>query len=152
MLEESQLSDSQEDYLETIFHLVKENSVARVKDIAQRMNVNMSSVTGALKNLTVLKMIEYEPYHYVTLTSKGKAEAKRIVRKHDVLSTLLTRVLSISPEEAEHNACRMEHAIDKHVLDRLVVFIQFVEQCPHHQKEWLEAFEKRVKEDRIRVT
>ncbi|HON46229.1 MAG TPA: DtxR family transcriptional regulator, partial [Kiritimatiellia bacterium] len=39
------LSVSIEDYLEAIFHLVRENTVARSKDIAERLKVNRSSVT-----------------------------------------------------------------------------------------------------------
>jgi len=48
---EGGLSASLEDYLEVIFHLEKENRVARAKDIAEQMNVQRASVTGALKAL-----------------------------------------------------------------------------------------------------
>ena len=46
------LSQSLEDYLEAIFHLIQENRVARVKDVAARLSVQMPSVTGALRSLS----------------------------------------------------------------------------------------------------
>ena len=49
MPEVGKLSESLEDYLEVIFHLVKEKKVARVRDIAGRKGVKMSSVVGALR-------------------------------------------------------------------------------------------------------
>ena len=46
-----ELSSSIEDYLEAIGNLEKKHRVARVKDIADNLNVQMPSVTGALKVL-----------------------------------------------------------------------------------------------------
>ncbi len=40
-----------EDYLEAIFNLAGESSVARNKDIAELLGVSRSSVTGALRVL-----------------------------------------------------------------------------------------------------
>jgi len=55
------LSASLEDYLEVIFHLEKSNRVARAKDIADQMNVQRASVTGALKALAGKGLINYSP-------------------------------------------------------------------------------------------
>ena len=46
------LSSNMEDYLEAIFHISKEKQAARAKDIADRLMVNKSSVTGALRSLS----------------------------------------------------------------------------------------------------
>ena len=51
MNRKADLSESLEDFLEIILDLEKENKVARAKDIAERMNIQPGSVTGALKNL-----------------------------------------------------------------------------------------------------
>ena len=76
------LSESMEDYLETIFLLIREQAVARSRDIAARLNVNKSSVTGALQALAERALVNYEPYGYVTLTPSGAAEAQRVLRRH----------------------------------------------------------------------
>ena len=64
------LSRSLEDYLETILLLVRRKRVARVRDIAKRLNVGMPAVTAALKALSKRKLVNYDPYQVVTLTDR----------------------------------------------------------------------------------
>ena len=134
------LSASLEDYLGTIYHLVQQNRVARVRDISARMNVNMSSVTGALKQLSSYNLVNYEPYQVITLTDAGLARARDLVRRHNALKNFLLNVLSLTPEVAEDNAHRMEHAVDAETLERLANFAEFVERCPRGGREWIELF------------
>ena len=118
------LSESLGDYLETIYHLVEENKVARVKNIAERMNVHMSSVTGALKSLADKKLVNYEPYSVVTLTRRGETVARDLVLRHAAISEFLEDVLQLDAETANRNACHIEHAIEPQVLERLVDFLK----------------------------
>jgi DtxR family Mn-dependent transcriptional regulator len=134
------LSESLEDYLETILDLEKTNKVARVKDIAEKMGVLRGSVTGALKNLAEKKLINYEPYSFITLTRKGATIAMEIARRHEVLKDFLHNVLLLDPEKAEQNACRMEHGMDRAAIDRLVQFIEYVHYCPRTGDDWIKAF------------
>ncbi len=140
------LSESLEDYLETIFLLIREQAVARSKDIAARLKVSRPSVTGALQALAERALVNYEPYGYVTLTAAGAAAAQRVVRRHEVLKDFLVKVLSIDPAEADANACRMEHAVSKTVVDRLVDFAEFVETCPRAGAKWVHGFGYHCKE------
>ena len=134
------LTESLEDYLETILLLTREHTVARSRDIATRLGVQRSSVTGALHALADRRLIHYEPYGYVTLTKEGAREAERVRRRHEVLRDFLVKVLSIEAEEADTTACRMEHAVSKTVVDRLVAFAEFVESCPDAGAEWVRGF------------
>ena len=136
----SSLSESMENYLEVILALEKESKVARAKDIAARLQVQRGSVTGALKNLGEKGLINYEPYSFITLTSEGKRIAKEITHRHHVLKDFLFNVLQIDPETAEDNACRMEHAIDKKTIDRLILFIEYIHVCPRAGEDWLKSF------------
>ena len=124
------LSESLGDYLECIYHLMRTGSVARVRDIAEQMDVQMSSVTGALKSLAEKALINYEPYGLITLTPRGQKAARDLVRRHEALTQFLMRVLSVEPAAAGRNACHMEHAIEPQVLEKLVKFLQFLEGCP----------------------
>lgn len=140
MIRTGVLSESLEDYIETIFLLIRDHSVARSRDIAARLNVNRSSVTGALQALAERALVHYEPYGYVTLTSEGEEVAQKVLRRHEVLRDFLVRVLSIDGKVADENACRMEHAISKGVVDRLVEFAEFVETCPRAGAKWVRGF------------
>ena len=136
------LSESLEDYLEIILKLENEQKVARAKDIADQMGVQRGSVTGALKALSERNLIHYEPYSFITLTKTGKRIAREIQRRHTVLKDFLKRVLQVQPGRAEETACRMEHAIDKESIDKLVHFIEFIDECPRAGGDWVSAFEQ----------
>ena len=134
------LSESLEDYLEIILELQNKNRVARSKDIAQKLDIKRGSVTGALKALSKRKLINYEPYGYITLTPSGKKIAKDITYRHSVIKDFLSRILQSSPENAEVTACKIEHVMDKKSFDMLVKFIRFIDNCPKAGTDWLKAF------------
>lgn len=133
------ISASLEDYLEVIFWLVREQKVARSKDIADRLKVSKPSVTGALRQLSAAGYINYDPYSYVTLTPEGERRALHIVERHAVLSDFLRRVLGVASDKADANACRMEHAIDDEVLNRLAEFIRFVDSEKPDVRAWMKS-------------
>jgi DtxR family Mn-dependent transcriptional regulator len=140
MAEKLPLTESMEDYLETILDLERTHKVARAKDIAERLQVQRGTVTGALKTLAEKGLINYAPYSFITLTTQGAALAKEIDRRHQVIRNFLTEVLRIPSETAEATACRMEHVVEGVVLNRLVCFIDFMHLCPRAGNDLLHAF------------
>ena len=139
------LSASLEDYLEVIFHLEQSNRVARAKDIAGQMNVQRASVTGALKALAGRGRVNYSRYSFITLTETGRNIARDVIRRHDTLRDFFMTALQLSPEDAEANACRIEHSIDPVGIDRLVRFLEFIKICPRTGVDWLDAFARYCK-------
>ena len=124
--EKIQLSASLEDYIEAIFNLALESNVARSKDIAEKMNVSKSSVTGALRLLKDKGLANYEPYGYVTLTERGRGAATEIVKKHNILKFFFEKVLGVETDLAQDAACRAEHTLGPEIIARLLSFIEFV--------------------------
>ena len=129
------LSESLEDYLETILELQTTNTVARSKDIAERLDIKRGSVTGMLKKLAAQELINYEPYGYVTLTSKGEKIAKEIEKRHIMLRDFLIRFIGLEEQKADDTACRMEHAMDTSTFKKFQAFIQTMDDCPHRESE-----------------
>ncbi len=134
------LSESLEDYLEIILDLERTQKVARTKDIAEKMGVQSAAVSGALKSLVEKQLIHYEPYSFITLTEKGTRIAREITRRHDILKDFLFRVLQVDAQRAEAAACRMEHAMDAQSIDKLLKFIEFIDNCPRTGSDWVQAF------------
>jgi DtxR family Mn-dependent transcriptional regulator len=134
------ITASQEDYLETIYHIIAEKQAARAKDIAMAMKVKASSVTGALRVLAEKGLINYAPYDVITLTAEGVKAAEEVVRRHEVLNDFFSRILGVESGTAENAACEMEHALPQSVLDRLIQFVQFLDVCPRAGVDWIEAF------------
>jgi DtxR family Mn-dependent transcriptional regulator len=124
------LSPSQEDYLEAVLDLVRTGQVARVRDIARRLGVGMPSVTVALRALSSRGLVNYDPYEVVTLTEAGQRTGEEIERRHRVLQSFLTDVLGLDESTARANACRMEHAVDVVVLERLSALMERLEHQP----------------------
>jgi DtxR family Mn-dependent transcriptional regulator len=122
------LSESLEDYLEAIFQVEAVKKAARAKDIVGRLGVSNASVTGALRSLAAKKLVNYAPYDLITLTSKGKEYAERIIFRHNVLKSLLVDVLEVEEKTADEAACRMEHAISCDVQERLAHLLKFLEE------------------------
>jgi DtxR family Mn-dependent transcriptional regulator len=140
MAEPVELSATLEDYLETMRRVTAEKGAARVRDIAAALDVHKSTVTGALRSLSEKGLVDYAPYEIATLTPQGERIARRIARRHEVIRSFLMDVLSLDEDLAEANACRMEHGLDREVLERLRLFAEFVKRCPHCGQERLQAF------------
>ncbi len=134
------LSANMEDYLEAIFLLVRDKTVARSKDISQRLKVNRSSVAGAIQALQARGLVNHESYGAVTLTKDGTRIARDVFRRHLALRDFMVEVLSIDPAEAEEAACRMEHGVSKKIVDRFVEFAEFVKTCPKAGTKWVRGF------------
>ena len=120
------LSESLEDYLEAIHHIVSAKQAARATDIGKRMKVKGSSVTGALRCLAERGLVNYAPYDIVTLTDEGAAVAKRVAHRHEVLQDFFTQVLAVDDDLASKAACGMEHHVGREVLRRLGCLAQFI--------------------------
>ncbi len=133
---ESQVSSSLEDYLEAIYHIAEAKGAARAKDLVMRLGVHNSSVTQALRSLSEKKLVNYAPYDVITLTDSGKFIALDVVKRHETLSEFLNKVLGLPENEADEGACRMEHAINVQILDRLVKFVEYFESCPVNDVMW----------------
>jgi len=96
---------------------------ARVKDIAARLKVKPSTVTIALRRLKKMGLVHYERYRGVKLTTRGRRHARRLVRTHQLLAEFFEKVLGLDSEEADENACRVEHVLSQQAIERLAAFL-----------------------------
>ncbi len=142
MRTKNQLTASLEDYLETIYHIIEEKQAARVKEIAKRLEVNNSSVTGALKSLSKKGYLNYAPYDVITLTEKGELTALDVIRRHEVMKKFIIDILCLDETLADDAACKMEHAVTPEVLERIIRFVEFTEVCPRNGEEWIKGFKR----------
>jgi len=123
MVRDYDLSASLEDYLEVIWDLEEINTVARVKDISERLEVKRSSVTIALRTLGEKGLVNYSPYAIITLTDEGKRVGELIRQKHNLLRTFFTEVLGVDIVTANSAACMMEHGLAPSIQKRLESFL-----------------------------
>ncbi len=136
------LSASLEDYLEAIYNLSADQSVARSKDIAQALAVSCASVTSALRTLAEKKLINYKPYGYITLTDRGRKVAGRVVRRHDILQQFFADVLGVDADTAQEAACKTEHAMEPEITARLTAFVDFLTRSEGGQDNLARQFQQ----------
>lgn len=116
-----------EDYLETIFQVVKRKKFAQAKDIVENLGVKHSSVTEMFQKMKEKGYINYEKYSGVTLTEKGEAIALEIHRKLQILTDFLI-ILDINEQTAEEEAFKIQHSMSKNTTEKLIRFVEFVQK------------------------
>jgi len=117
------LTNSLEDYLETIYLLVQANGHARVRDVALALHVKMPSVIKAVLELKKQAYVTQEPYGTVELTESGASAARQILGRHTLLKEFLL-LLKVAEETAEKDACAMEHFLSAETLSRITEFVK----------------------------
>jgi DtxR family Mn-dependent transcriptional regulator len=142
--DKNNLTESLEDYLETIYRLECKQRVARVKDIAERLQVKMPSVTGALKNLREKGLINYEKNSFISLTQEGLDIACGIDRKHKILKTFFSEILLLEEDEADTAACSTEHIINLKTIEKITSLTDYlkkevIEKNPDNWEKILEG-------------
>ncbi len=135
-----QLTPSLEDYLETIFELVRDRRVARVRDIAKARDVKAGSVTSALHRLSDLGLIRYEQREYIDLTPTGSKAALRVLSRHRLLTSFFEDILNMATVDADRDACAIEHHLSDEAMDRLTRFFEFMRSCPNGSTDFLDRF------------
>ncbi len=109
------IHESGEDYLEAILRLQKENGIARSVDVARKLGVSKPSVSRAMGILEERDFVKVNNIGALELTEKGKARAEEIYARHVLLTNFLQKITGVSAEQAEANACKIEHDIDEDV-------------------------------------
>ncbi len=109
------MTKSLEDYVEAIYRLSQDGGRARVVDVAAMLHVKMPSVNNAVKELARLKLVKYEKYRELILTDEGAAVARKVFEHHMLLKNFLVS-LGVSEENAENDACAMEHILSEETM------------------------------------
>jgi len=120
----AKISPSLEDYLETIMLIKERQGEIRLTEIAAKMNVAKSSVHTALKNLEEMKLLVHEKYGNVILLPEGEEMAKKIYARHKALTLFFEKIVGVSSETAQKDACAIEHIISPETMERIVMICE----------------------------
>ena len=112
------LGEAMEDYLEVIYILKLQNGYVRNISIANHMRYSRASVTVAMRGLKEKGCIVCDDAGHIELTEKGSEIAKSVYFRHRVLKEFL-ELLGVSPDTAERDACRVEHAISEETFGKI---------------------------------
>ena len=126
------MTTSEENYLKVIYHLSNLSPKGvNTNAIAAMLDTKASSVTDMLKKLSEKDWINYQKYQGVSLTDKGKLNAKIIVRKHRLWEVFLVEKLGFAWDEVHEVAEDLEHIKSEKLINQLDQFLNFPSFDPH---------------------
>ncbi|NLC55047.1 MAG: metal-dependent transcriptional regulator [Erysipelothrix sp.] len=125
------MTGNREDYIKVIYELGGERNKVSTKDIASALDVSMPSVSEMLRKLADEKILDYEVYKGVTLTSNGVREAVRIKKVHILWEVFLVDKLGYALEDVHEEAELLEHITSKKLEEKLEEYLGYPEICPH---------------------
>jgi DtxR family Mn-dependent transcriptional regulator len=116
----SDLIDTTEMYLRTIFELMEEGIVPLRARIAERLHQSGPTVSQTVARMERDGLLTVEGDRHLELTEEGRRLATRVMRKHRLAERLLTDVIGLDWELVHEEACRWEHVISENVERRLL--------------------------------
>jgi DtxR family transcriptional regulator, Mn-dependent transcriptional regulator len=128
------MSNSTEEYLESIYNLTQNGEPATTSALSKRLNIAPASVTEMLRKLADEQYVNYSPYQGVTLTAAGLGIGERITRKHRLLERFLHDTLKIGNEKVHTEACAMEHSLSDEAERALCQALKAPDKCPDDDK------------------
>lgn len=116
----SDLIDTTEMYLKTVYELIEEGIPPMRARIAERLGHSGPTVSQTVARLERDGLMLVTTDRHLRLTAEGKARATKVMRKHRLAERLLTDVIGLEWPFVHEEACRWEHVISEHVEERLV--------------------------------
>ena len=113
---------SEEDYLESILTISRQQDVVHRVDVAKRMNVSQAAVNKAIK-LLLEKQYVYEDGKHLYLSETGKQYAEAVYEKHCIIYDYLIKN-GVSASSAEEDACHIEHLISEETFQMMKRFVE----------------------------
>lgn len=127
----SDLIDTTEMYLKTVFELEEEGIVPLRARIAERLHQSGPTVSQTVARMERDGLLTVQGDRHLELTPAGRLVATRVMRKHRLAERLLTDVIGLDWELVHIEACRWEHVISEDVERRLVEVLGHPTESPY---------------------
>jgi DtxR family transcriptional regulator, Mn-dependent transcriptional regulator len=127
----SDLIDTTEMYLRTVYELEEEGVVPLRARIAERLGHSGPTVSQTVARMERDGLLEVSDDRHLELTEQGRAEAVGVMRKHRLAERLLADVIGLDWEDLHIEACRWEHVMSDKVERRILALLDKPLVCPH---------------------
>ena len=127
----SDLIDTTEMYLRTIFELEEEGIVPLRARIAERLSHSGPTVSQTVARMERDGLLHVSGDRHLELTSDGQVKAMRVMRKHRLAERLLLDVIGLEWEYVHDEACRWEHVMSERVERKLLALLDDPRESPY---------------------
>lgn len=144
-LSRTSLSPSHEHYLRALWGVRARNGYARLTDVAAELGVTHPTLSVGLRALEEQGLVAHDEHRFLVLTAAGERTAREVHHRFCVVRAFLVEVLGVPAEQAEREACLLEHDISAETAERLVNLLKlmaedrgvhrlFRERLPHYHR------------------
>jgi DtxR family Mn-dependent transcriptional regulator len=127
----SDLIDTTEMYLRTVFELEEEGITPLRARIAERLGQSGPTVSQTVARMERDGLLTVEGDRHLELTDHGRALATRVMRKHRLAECLLVEVIGMPWEDVHAEACRWEHVMSEAVERRILSLLDRPTHSPY---------------------
>ena len=110
-----ELSPKKGEYLK---YILEKGGTVHTTDISQHFNLDPSTITKTIQEMSSTDLIEHIPYRGVQLTPKGREFAEFLVRRHRIIELMLSHY-GLTAQEACGEALKFEGLVSKGVVDKI---------------------------------
>jgi DtxR family Mn-dependent transcriptional regulator len=125
------LIDTTEMYLRTIFELEEEGIVPLRARIAERLGHSGPTVSQTVARMERDGLLMVSGDRHLELTDPGRLKATRVMRKHRLAERLLLDVIGLEWEYVHDEACRWEHVMSDRVERKLLGILDDPRESPY---------------------
>jgi DtxR family transcriptional regulator, iron-dependent repressor len=127
----SDLIDTTEMYLRTIYELEEEGIVPLRARIAERLGQSGPTVSQTVARMERDGLLSVSGDRHLELTDLGREKATRVMRKHRLAERLLLDVIGLEWEFVHDEACRWEHVMSDRVERKLLAMLGDPRESPY---------------------
>ncbi len=114
------ISPNVQDYAKAVYALeARRAGAVSTNALAGRMGITSGSVSGMLRKLSELGLVEHQPYRGVRLTERGRRVALEVLRHHRLIELYLAEELGMPWDRVHAEAEVLEHVLSED-LEQLI--------------------------------
>jgi DtxR family transcriptional regulator, Mn-dependent transcriptional regulator len=122
---------AEENYLKALFNLSNDKGEVTVQELSKELQIKMPSVNSMIKKLAEKKLVQYESYKPLRLSTAGKKEAGLIIRKHRLTEMYLVEKMGFGWEQVHEIAEQVEHLQSPLFFNKMDELLGFPNVDPH---------------------
>ena len=142
--DETDLRHSSVHHLLAIDTLSSVQGYVRATDIAGYLQLSRASVSITLKKLKEKGYIEEDQNKFLSLSHKGQDMTRVVMSNRQLMEFFFSKILGVTSETAEADACKVEHLITDETSAKLLAFIGLYFSDRPAAKSYRKEFEKHV--------
>jgi DtxR family transcriptional regulator, Mn-dependent transcriptional regulator len=131
MGQRKELTSAMQDYIRAIYDLSREDRPVATTALARQLAVAPASVTGMIKRLATMGLVDHHRYAGVVLTASGERVALEVMRHHRLIERYLADAMGVSWDMVHDEAHRLEHVISPSLGDRIDDLLGHPDRDPH---------------------